>query len=56
MLYNPDWYHTSDFTINQFWDGGVNYEAGNGDHLAVTIHEIVVTIGRFRLERLLMTR
>lgn len=50
MLHNQeDRGHTFDLTMNQFWGGEVSNGIGNGDHLVVTIHRMVVVIGRLRL-------
>lgn len=41
---------------NQFWSGGVCYGADHGEHLVVAIHQMVMVIGRLRLERLLIAK
>lgn len=41
---------------SQFWGGGVCYGAGNGEHLVVAIHQVVLVTGKWRLEWLLVAR
>lgn len=50
MLHNQeDRCQTFDLLMTQFWGGEVSNGIGNGDHLVVTVHQMVVVIGRLRL-------